>query len=47
MTVVNEINGALGPRFVAKWGTEKGILVLGRQVPSGIGMALGVPATSS
>jgi hypothetical protein len=41
MTVIDEINKKLGPRFVTKWGTKQGILVLGREVPFGLGMAIG------
>lgn len=41
MSQINAINGVLGPRFVTKWGTKQGILVLGREIPLGIGAAIG------
>lgn len=41
MAAVNRANKVLGPRFVTKYGTKQGILVLGKQVPLGIGALLG------
>jgi hypothetical protein len=41
MTTIEAINGVLGPRFVTKYGTKQGILVLGRELPFGIGAAIG------
>jgi hypothetical protein len=41
MSTINKINKVLGPRFVTKYGTKQGVLVLGKQVPLGIGVALG------
>lgn len=41
MTKVNAINKVLGPRFVTKYGTKQGILILGRQLPLGIGAVIG------
>ena len=41
MTAVDAVNKVLGPRFVTKFGTQQGILVLGREVPFGIGAAIG------
>lgn len=41
MSAINRINGVLGPRFVTKYGTKQGILVLGRELPFGIGAAIG------
>jgi hypothetical protein len=41
MSAINRINTVLGPRFVTKYGTKQGVLVLGRQLPRGIGAALG------
>ena len=41
MTVINKVNKTLGPRFVTKWGTRQGVLVLGREVPFGIGAGIG------
>lgn len=36
-----EINKALGRNFITKYGTKQGILVLGREVPFGIGAGVG------
>lgn len=41
MTTINKINSLLGYRFVTKYGTKQGVLVLGKQLPRGIGAALG------
>jgi hypothetical protein len=41
MSVINEVNNKLGPRFITKWGTKQGVLVLGREIPFGIGAAIG------
>lgn len=41
MSAINRANKVLGPRFVTKFGTKQGVLVLGKQVPLGIGAALG------
>lgn len=41
MTTIDGINRVLGPRFVTKYGTKQGILVLGRELPFGIGAAIG------
>ncbi|GAA1352227.1 hypothetical protein [Falsarthrobacter nasiphocae] len=41
MAAVKRANKILGPRFVTKWGTKTGVLVLGRQVPLMIGAAIG------
>lgn len=41
MTTINKLNRVLGPRFITKYGTKQGILVLSKQVPLGIGAALG------
>ena len=41
MEAINGINKVLGPRFVTKYGTQQGVLVLGKQLPLGIGAALG------
>ena len=41
MTAINRANKLLGPRFITKYGTKQGVLVLGKQVPFGIGMLLG------
>ncbi len=41
MSVIDAVNGKLGPRFITKWGTNQGILVLGREIPFGIGVGIG------
>lgn len=41
MNVINRANKVLGPRFITKYGTKQGVLVLSKQVPMGIGAALG------
>ncbi|MFF5857741.1 hypothetical protein ACFY8B_19240 [Streptomyces sp. NPDC012751] len=41
MTAINRANKVLGPRFITKYGTRQGVLVLSKQVPLGIGAALG------
>jgi hypothetical protein len=41
MTTIDAVNDVLGPRFVTKFGTKQGIRVLGRELPFGIGAAIG------
>ncbi|WP_198318424.1 hypothetical protein [Arthrobacter sp. YN] len=41
MAAIDAANKVLGPRFITKWGTKQGILVLGKQVPLMIGAAIG------
>lgn len=41
MSVINEVNDKIGKRFITKWGTKQGILVLGRGIPFGIGAGIG------
>lgn len=41
MSAINRVNHVLGPRFVTKYGTRQGVLVLGRQVPLGLGAVIG------
>lgn len=41
MARINQVNKILGPRFVTKYGSKQGVLVLGKQVPLGIGAVLG------
>jgi len=38
---LRQINRVLGPNFVTKYGTKQGVLVLSKQVPLGIGAAIG------
>jgi hypothetical protein len=42
MTSINSVNKVLGPRFVTRYGSRQGILVLARDIPYGIGAAIGV-----
>lgn len=41
MTAIDKANKVLGPRFITKYGTKQGVLVLSKQVPLGIGAILG------
>ena len=41
MSAVNAANKVLGPRFITKYGAKQGVLVLSKQVPLGVGAALG------
>lgn len=41
MAAINRANKVLGPRFITKYGTQQGVLVLSKQVPLGIGAVLG------
>jgi hypothetical protein len=41
MTAVRSANRVLGRNFITKYGTKQGILVLGRQVPFGLGALIG------
>lgn len=38
---IKAVNDVLGRNFVTKYGTKEGILVLGREIPFGIGAAIG------
>ncbi|ALG86886.1 hypothetical protein [Gordonia phthalatica] len=38
---IRQINRVLGPQFVTRYGTQRGIIVLGRAAPFGIGAAIG------
>lgn len=38
---VKALNKVLGHNFITKWGTQQGILVLGREIPLGIGAGVG------
>lgn len=38
---MNKANKVLGPRFLTKYGTKQGVLVLSKQIPLGIGIAVG------
>jgi len=41
MSAINKANKVLGPRFITKYGTKQGVLVLSKQVPLGIVAVLG------
>jgi len=41
LNTIRSINRVVGPNFVTKWGTEQGILVLGKAIPFGVGMVIG------
>ncbi|MFF7216661.1 hypothetical protein ACFZAU_40075 [Streptomyces sp. NPDC008238] len=40
-SAIHRVNKVLGPQFVTKYGTKRGILVLSELVPRGVGAALG------
>lgn len=42
MSTINAANKILGPRFITKYGTKQGLLVLGKQLPMFIGVGVGV-----
>lgn len=42
MARIDAVNKVLGPRFITKYGTKQGVLVLGRDLPYGIGALIGV-----
>jgi hypothetical protein len=46
METINSINSVLGPRFLTKWGTRQGVIVLGRVIPFGVGAAIGGTANA-
>jgi hypothetical protein len=41
MSAVHKANKVLGPRFITKYGTKQGILVLSKQIPIGLGIGIG------
>ncbi|MET9727551.1 hypothetical protein [Streptomyces zaomyceticus] len=41
MSAIDGANSVLRPHFITKYGTKQGVLVLSKQVPLGIGAALG------
>jgi hypothetical protein len=41
MARIDAVNKVLGPRFITKYGTKQGVLVLGRDLPFGIGAVIG------
>jgi hypothetical protein len=44
MSVVLKANKVLGPRFITKYGTKQGVLVLSKQIPVGLGIGVGALA---
>ena len=44
MSAVNKANKVLGPRFITKYGTKQGVLVLSKQIPLGLGIGVGAVA---
>lgn len=47
MSAISAANSVLGPRFITKWGTKTGVLVLGKQVPYFIGVGIGATGNSA
>ncbi|MDH6291881.1 hypothetical protein [Rhodococcus opacus] len=41
LTTIRSVNRVLGVNFVTKWGTQQGLLVIGKAAPFGIGMVIG------
>jgi len=41
MAAIDKANKVLGPRFITKYGTRQGVLVLGKQIPLAIGIGVG------
>ena len=44
MSAVLRANKILGPRFITKYGTKQGVLVLSKQIPLGLGIGVGAAA---
>jgi hypothetical protein len=44
MSAVHTANKVLGPWFITKYGTKQGVLVLSKQIPFGLGIAVGAGA---
>lgn len=44
MKAVDAANKVLGPRFITKYGTKQGVLVLSKQIPLGLGAGIGAGA---
>ncbi len=47
METINNVNKALGPRFITKYGTREGLLVLGKQIPLGLGAIVGAAGNAT
>ncbi|WP_208109974.1 hypothetical protein [Brachybacterium sp. AG952] len=41
MSAITRANKVLGPRFITKYGTKQGVLVLGKQMPMMLGVGIG------
>lgn len=41
METIRQINRVLGPQFITRYGTKRGVIVLGRALPFGFGAAIG------
>ncbi|PWH07422.1 hypothetical protein DEO23_01935 [Brachybacterium endophyticum] len=41
MAAITNANKVLGPRFITKYGTKQGVLVLGKQMPMFLGVGIG------
>lgn len=41
MKAINKANKVLGPRFITKYGSRQGVLVLGKQLPLALGAVVG------
>jgi len=44
MSAVNKANKVLGPRFITKYGTKQGTIVMSKQIPLGLGIGVGAVA---
>lgn len=47
MANINQVNRILGARFVTRYGTRQGIIVLGRAAPFGIGAGIGAAGNAA
>jgi hypothetical protein len=47
LDTIRSINGVLGKNFVTRHGTKEGILVLGRELPFGVGAAIGAAGNAA
>lgn len=47
LTKINQVNRVLGTRFVTRYGTRQGIIVLGRAAPFGIGAGIGAAGNAA
>lgn len=47
MGAIQTANKALGPRFITKYGTREGLLVLGKQIPLGLGAIVGAAGNAT